>query len=262
MKSVGILGCGPAGMMVAHAALMSGWDFHIYSKKRKSQLFGAQYLHQPIPDLPHPGPKRVSYRLNGTPEEYRRKVYGDAWDGTVSPEDYLEEHYAWDLRHAYDEMWWRYGDCISDVNFHEDWHTDWRNDVPLDAHDLVISTVPRTVWDSDPNHFEYQRIWAIGDGDHERVHLHRPHPFSVVCDGGFDNSWYRVSNIYGYCTMEWPYTAGSPANGASIVRKPLRHTSTAASDFIHMGRYGAWQKGVLTHDVYFEAMKVFADDKL
>lgn len=265
-KNVAILGCGPAGLMVAHAAQLSGWDFHIFSKKQKSKLFGAQYLHKAIPGLEHGGPITVKYNLQGTPEMYRHKIYGNTWDGTVSPEDYLEEHSAWDLRAAYEHMWFEYGGEVHDIElgtFLFDRSFDaWRAD-------LVISTVPRTVWDPYEAHFESTKVWAIGDGDYERVHLYRPDPFHIVCDGTKDHKWYRVSNIFGHCTMEWPQwwngpyaTVEPPARGASLIAKPLRYTGNSAPDFIHLGRFGAWEKGVLTSDVFFQAMRVFANDKI
>jgi hypothetical protein len=262
-KSVAVLGCGPAGLMVAHAAAMSGWNFRIYSKKQKSKLFGAQYLHEDIPGLEHGGPMTVKYQLDGTPEQYRRKVYGEEWDGTVSPEDYEGEHYAWDLRLAYEHLWFDYGHEVVDFDLQE------RNHYYTWAADLVISTVPRTVWDSNEDNFKSTTVWAMGDGDYERVHLHRPPPFHVMCDGTKNHAWYRVSNIFGYCTMEWPQwwntpfaSVTPPAHGAVRVAKPLVYTGNAARDFIHLGRFAQWEKGVLTTDVFCQALKVFNDDKI
>jgi hypothetical protein len=256
-KAVAILGCGPAGLMVAHAANQSGWALTIYSRRIKSQLFGAQYLHKPIPHLDTHGPQMVQYKLIGTPQEYRRKVYGVNWNGTVSPEDFMEQHYAWDLRRAYDWLWKQYEAWIVDADIPE-------YPVPYERFDLVISTVPRKIWANEGDIFESTKIWALGDGDYKRVHLHRPDDFHVVCDGSNLNPWYRVSNIFGHCTMEWPFYESDhrPARGASMVEKPLRHNSRSAPDFIHLGRYGAWEKGILTSDVFYQAMKVFADDKI
>jgi hypothetical protein len=271
MKSVAILGCGPAGLMVAHAATLSGWDFRIYSRKQKSALYGSQYLHAAIPGLDTGTPHTVRYRLEGTAEQYRHKVYGDTWDGTVSPEDFMEQHYAWDLRDAYDRMWDHYSQSIWDLDVRhkpgsallQTWQA-----LP-GGHDLVISTIPRKVWAQPGDVFESTKVFALGDTEMPRVEKpYRPEPFTVNCDGRPHVPWYRVSNIYGYCTIEWPwnnYDFGfkpTPHPGASVVEKPLSHNSTAASDFIHLGRYGKWEKGVLTSDAFFDAMKVFADDSI
>lgn len=290
-KSVAILGCGPAGLMSAHAAALSGWDFRVYSRmysrNAQSKLFGAQYLHAHIPELDCGEAALVEYRLNGTPEDYRRKVYGDDWDGTVSPEDFLESHNAWDLRLAYQHLWDKY---VGEIK-----HFEVFGNSPaalayqiLGEHDLVISTVPRKIWAKPGDVFESTKVWALGDTEMPRVEpVYRPEPFSVICEASRRVSWYRVSNIYGYCTVEWPHDAGwysnepagyveyhdgyrdyakkilnPPLYGASVVEKPLRHNSTAASDFVHLGRYGKWEKGVLTSDAFYDAMKVLANDQI
>lgn len=272
-KSVAILGCGPAGLMVSHAAVLSGWDFRIYSRKQKSSLYGAQYLHAHIPGLTlDSAGEVVRYRLTGTAEQYRRKVYGDEWDGTTSPEDFMETHFAWDLRMVYDFLWEKFSGEITNVDIKPD--TQWFLTNAWAPADLVISTVPRKIWDDNTANFKSTKVWALGDTEMPRVEKpYRPEPFTVMCDARPEIPWYRVSNIYGYCTVEWPYSSPwtrkgvlggiiGPHPGASIVEKPLSHTSTAASDFIHLGRYGKWEKGILTHDAFFDAMKVFADDKM
>jgi hypothetical protein len=263
-KSVAILGCGPAGLMAAHAAHICGWDFRVYSKKMQSKLYGAQYLHAPIPGVTNEA-KTVRYTLRGTPEQYRRKVYGDSWDGTTSPEDFMEEHNAWDLRWAYSDLWYRYAPEIVDCTFYDISYEELRKHLWW-GRDLVVSTIPRTVWDSNNANFQRTYIWALGDTELPRVDKpYRPEPFTVACDGTPGTPWYRVSNIYGHCTMEWPYNGVKsyiPVEGASLVTKPLRYLGNAAPDFLHLGRYGAWQKGVLTSDVFHEAMKAFRNDTI
>jgi hypothetical protein len=243
---------------VAHAAELNGWDFTIFSRKQKSQLFGAQYLHHAIPELDCGMPNRVEYRLRGTAEQYRHKVYGALWDGTTSPEDYIESHYAWDIRVVYQQLWYKYQDYIVDCDLSEGLSSSAMPRVIAGA-DEVVSTLPRKLWANRGDVFKCQKIWALGDGDYKRVHLYRPEPFNVVCSGLLEDEWYRVSNIYGYSTMEWPcFGTTPPIKGASIVEKPLEHNSRAASNFVHLGRYGEWRKGVLTTDAFFDAVKLFS----
>ena len=267
-KSVAILGCGPAGLMVAHAASLCGWDFKIYSKKQKSPLHGAQYLHEPIPSITCGEGEMLRYELIGTPEQYRHKVYGDAWDGQTSPEDFETEHLAWNLRTAYDDLWEMYEGHIADTFF--PFGTNRFSDEIVVGKDLIVNTMPRTVFDADDDNFQSSYIWALGDGDYERVHIFRPKPFHVVCNGLVGNApWYRVSNIFGYCTMEWPQwwnhpyaSVTPPARGAARVAKPLVYTGNAATDIIHLGRYAEWTKGVLTSDVWSRAMEIFKNDSI
>lgn len=257
VKSCAILGCGPSGLLVAHAALMSGWDMRIYSKKRKSRLFGSQYLHEPIPGMTHEPATIVQYVLEGTPEEYRHKVYGEAWDGTVSPEDLTENHYAWDIRATYDRLYSAYEDDIVEHELrNQNTYYTW-------GADLVISTVPRKLWAQPGDVFLSTTVWAIGDAPELGVETpFRPADNTVICDGTKDVGWYRASCVFGHCTIEWPENNRPPLDGIALVEKPLSHNSTAASDFIHLGRYGAWEKGVLTTDVFNQALKIFAEDSM
>jgi hypothetical protein len=259
-------------MMAALAADMSGWDFRIYSRKVKSPLYGAQYLHKEIPKVDCGPPHLVKYELTGTPEQYRQKVYGPTWDGTVSPEDLSDNHNAWSLRRAYKQLWRWYNSEITDSTISPLWHdSEFKQDILHREYDLVVSTVPRKIWAEPGDVFESTKVWALGDTESDRVpYSLRPPMWSVHLNGMPQISWYRVSNIYGYCTVEWPYTQYKapqmlqppPISGASIVEKPLRHNSKAASDFIHLGRYGAWEKGILTSDVFDQAWKVFQEDKI
>ena len=262
MKSVAILGCGPAGLLVAHAAVLRGWDFQIYSRKRKSELFGAQYLHAPIPGMTPNAefPGSVRYLMTGTPEQYRAKVYGADWDGNVSPEDYQIDHYAWNIRTTYDKLWNLYFQEIEEKFFKYGKLDSWIKR----RHDLVISTVPRTLWREPGDVFESQKVWAMGDAPErgQQCPFSPAQDFTVLCDGTNDVGWYRVSKVFGYTTIEWPYNRKPDGLPVSLVEKPLRHNSTAASDIVHLGRYGAWEKGVLTTDVFDQAMKILGEDKL
>ena len=273
-KHVAILGCGPAGLMVAHAANMMGWSFNVYSRRMKSTLHGAQYLHKPIPKVDTDGPHLVEYKLRGTPEEYRHKVYGNSWDGTVSPEDFLEHHNAWDLRRAYEWLWKQYESAIIDYIIPTkgnlalagketaEWIIDYEKG--LRGADLVVSTVPRKIWAAEGDVFESTKIWALGDSDPDGGLASQP-DFTVICDGTDLCNWYRSAKIFNHSTLEWPYFKlweRPPWNGAVIVEKPLRCDSVAAGHYVHLGRYGAWEKGILTSDVFYQAMQVLAEDKI
>jgi len=212
---------------------------------------------------------------------YRRKVYGESWDGTTSPEDLETSHGAWDIRLAYNRLWNAYEVYIQDFDVDTKYWGEGMSptqgveyDLRLSKHDLVISSIPRTAWAEPGDTFEAQPIWALGDTEVQRIFYNRPDPFTVICNGHEETPWYRVSNMYGYATMEWPChqwaapnvmgwdMTGQPAAGASLVHKPLRHNSKAAADFVHVGRYGKWEKGVLSSDAFTDAMKAMANDSI
>ena len=258
MKVV-VLGCGPAGLMAAHAVLVAHGGYAptlqsktqvaILSRKRKSDLYGAQYLHNPIPGVPVGAPVTVDYMTMGTPEQYRRKVYGMLWDGTVSPEDLAQQHFAWDIRATYDWLWDRYNSLIYDVDV--DPYLIRR----LDA-DLVVNSIPRSALCHGGHQFNATEIIAAGDApalgiDIGKTMNLRISDNRVICNGEENPSWYRASRIFGHVTIEWPGALGRvPLQSAAKVMKPTNHNCDCWPEVLHVGRYGTWTKGVLSHEAF------------
>lgn len=245
-----VLGSGPAGLMAAHAAAMEGCDVRIFSKDaRKSYMKGAQYLHAPIPGASRAPAFTVRYELNGTPTAYRRKVYGNAWDKAVSPEDLVGEADAWDIREAYDWLWDTYGSYVTPVTF------DSARDVDaLLSHwkpQITISTIPAQLLCLERHEFKFETIYST---DRSVLPKERGDNL-VVCDGTDDVGWYRAARIHGHETVEWPAKPGDPKPPFKPmweVPKPLSTTCDCMNDVLRMGRYGRWQKGVLSHEAFYQ----------
>jgi hypothetical protein len=257
---VAVLGCGPAGLMAAHAAKTTGARVDIYSRKRKSEMFGCQYLHAPIPGMTDVAPVTVRYHLHGDAESYRRKVYGDGWDGTVSPEDLLESHDAWDIRRTYDNLWAEYGPFVFGTELSAGWVGNFM-EVEAKRYDLIINSVPRPVVCRNERHaFPLQKVWAAGDAPERGMFA----PIyatnnSVVCNGLNRPTWYRAARVFGYTTVEWPHGAPLMENvgqyAPSEVSKPLETDCDCWPDIVNVGRYGRWEKGVLSHTAYQQVME-------
>lgn len=254
MKKALILGCGPAGLMAAHAAAMRDHDVVILSKKRKSEMFGCQYLHRPIPLVTQGEPVNVEYRLQGSPDEYRRKVYGDQRVQT-SPETLDADHPAWDIRDAYDQLWKMYGQYVIDIDLaggnmeHTTTHT------LLEQADVTYSTIPAPLLCKrlDDHQFLAEKVWAIGDAPERGVFSPvTTDENSVLCNGEPSPSWYRVSNVFGYNTVEWPGGRKPPVENVAEVVKPVRTNCDCRPNINRLGRYGKWQKGVLSHEAFYE----------
>lgn len=271
MISALILGCGPAGLLAAHACHLEKVGFAIASRKRKSQLYGSQYLHKAIPDLVSElEGQPVKYEVRGTPEEYRRKVHGKWWDGHVAPEEFEADHMAWNIREAYDRLWIKYSKRIYDYSIPtneemaegKDRIAKITYDLGLDPSepypfDLIISTVPRSLWALPGEEFIYSEGWAIGDAPEEGQFV--PYPCSdntIVCDGTSEVSWTRLSKVFGYTTVEWPHHAPRPPlRGVVPVVKPLHYRPASqavnpTANWLHVGRYGEWKKGVVVTDAF------------
>jgi hypothetical protein len=257
---VAILGCGPAGLFAAHAAAEAGVEFTIYSKKRKSFMRGAQYLHRPIPGLSGDS-FDVTYELWGDVDGYRTKVYGDMGDVLVSPETLVGTAPAWDIREAYDAAWDRYADKIVDVDFATQEGTQGFLDDLGFGFDLVVNTIPAPVLCEQPDVHKFfsQKVW-VTEG---LKSFNDPEFFTpggelrdlVVCSGDPDDWWYRQSRIHGWENTEFPHDKKprvSEPFKVHEVEKPLRHTCVCHPEIVSMGRYGKWQKGVLSHESFFD----------
>lgn len=250
-RTAAVLGCGPAGLFATHALVQSGWDVTVFSNKRRSEMFGAQYLHQIIPGL-STEMVRLEYRLQGDVEGYRHKVYGSMPAVTVSPEHLTGRHTVYNIRVAYYAAWDRYVNRIK--------HRPGMGAAEVTelleggGFGMVVSSLPAPSICYKVHRFPAQRVWAIGDAPERGIFcpVEMP-PNTVVCNGDTPPSWYRASNVFGYKTCEWPEGTKPPIQDLAEVIKPLRTDCDCHmydKRFIRVGRYGTWTKGVLSHQAY------------
>jgi len=251
---VAVLGCGPAGLFAAHAATRLGHEVEIYSKKRRSEMFGAQYLHAPIPELTGE-PFLVNYTLDGNVSDYRRKVYGDGITPEVSPESLQGTAKAWDIREAYYKAWELYWGRINDIpNIDSGW---WHSEALADCR-VVISTIPAPALCAyrDRHSFTARDIWAIGDAPERGIFAPSIAPRNtVICNSRHDVGWYRTANILSYRTMEWPDDNRPPLEHVAKVTKPVSTNCDCGKERVgwwRAGRYGTWHKGYLSHRAYWD----------
>jgi hypothetical protein len=262
--SVAVLGCGPAGLAAAHAATVAGCDVRIFSKKRKSELFGAQYLHRPIPGMTSTAPRRVTVTLWGTHDGYRARVYGAqaAQVPKVSTEDLEESHDAWDIRTTYDNLWDAYKRNITSMPLDGSSMTSLLHDCGFD---LLFSTVPAPVLCRTDHTFLSQDVFAIGDAPEREQWLATERAPDVgegrlVCNGlplgAASPDWYRVARVFGHTTIEYPLDVDPGlVVQAARVRKPITTNCDCWPEAQRLGRYGEWKKGVLVHHAYEEALE-------
>lgn len=249
---IAVLGIGPSGLAVAVAALKAGYPVDLYTKRFvKSQLFGCQYLHAPIEGYTIGSPVIVDYRLVGSIADYRRKVYGDRWSGSVSPGDFEEQHNAWDIRDTYDRMW----DVIMgsyDVRvIKADLDAlSFSNTVNPNSYLQIISTIPAWHLCGYEGHkFRSRTVWAAGS----REAVEPARKAEIICDGTEGVSWYRSAEVFGYRTTEWATNPAEDETNAVRVEKPLSTNCDCFPHIIRMGRYGRYAKGILVHQVYEQA---------
>jgi hypothetical protein len=253
-KKVLVLGCGPAGLMVAHALTKAGVTFEIMAPFAKpSYISGAQYLHSYVPGLGLRGrEEKLAYVRIGTEEGYARKIYGDAIPpSATSWSRFPDAVEAWPLRAAYDALWDRYHSHIIEERISWGLLLDL-----LPLYGAVFSTAPLTelVPRGLLHIFQYQDVWITpGDFQDEAT------PYNtIVYNGTVDDSWYRRSNIFGHTSIEFPAEPNDVTLGeVKRIRKPLAYTGPDPIPQIYkFGRYGTWQKKVLVDDAYKGAMAI------
>lgn len=255
MTKIAVLGCGPAGMFATHAAVGMGCSVDIFSKPRKSFMRGAQYLHKPIPGL-STDPFKIDYRLVGSVEGYREKVYGDDPDIPVSPQSLVGVHDAWDIREAYDNAWSEYGHRVRDLDVASFKGFEFLDDI-VEKYDMVISTIPAKVmcYMEERHKFTSEKIWSTDFVKHVGAFedkLGEPIPDNIViCSGEPDDWWYRQSRIQGYENTEFPISRKPKADKVWEVEKPVSTDCNCWPEIRRLGRYGAWRKGVLSHEAFY-----------
>lgn len=256
-RRVAILGCGPAGLFAAHAFAELGWTISIFSKKRRSEMFGAQYLHMPIPGLSLAPPQTVTYKIMGTEQQYADKVYGGKLSARqVSPAYLNGEQRAWDIREAYYRGWEYYASLITSMAIDSSSiHS------LMQSFDMVVSSIPAREICGDmtgKHEFYSEDVWAVGDAPERGIFcpISVP-PWEVHCNGEENPRWYRASNVFGYKTCEWPGEKAPPVQDIAKVIKPISSSCDCwgGKNLLRVGRYGTWRKGVLSHEAYYEIKK-------
>jgi hypothetical protein len=250
MSEVAILGSGPSGLMAALAAHELGFSPVIYSHKVPSKIYAAMFLHRSLPWVTNNIPDfNVDVIKMGTAEGYAQRVYGDpthpvSWDKFADGQTP-----AWDLRKAYDTLYNLFENDI--VEYSIDATT--VNGI-VNEHEFVFSSIPATAlcYRRGQHLFSYQQIWV-----HLLDSLDLPIGSNMMYYNGdppkVGYDWYRYSQISGHRAWEFSKEP-EPNDDYELVRgkKPLGTTCTCFPGIHRIGRFGKWEKQVLTHHCYEE----------
>lgn len=270
---VAIFGCGPAGLLAAHAAALYEVEFNIYSRKLESPVWGAQYLHHPVEGITGERDGLLSYVKIGEESGYAKKVYGDPSVHT-SWEHYGGTHEAWSLDLAYEKLRKLYWHQVVDTEITPE-SVSWF----CDKYDIVLSSVPANILCLDR---KYEH--SLHDFHSEPIFLA---PLSMINDvvdnvviysGREEDSWYRTSRIFGHSWTEYPnrgvgsmlaariglgaLTRATLSFDAMRLKQGIKPLFTdcdchiTRSNFYRIGRFGKWQKKELVSDAYLDAIKI------
>lgn len=256
---VAILGCGPSGLLAAHACAMRDVPFVVFSKPIKSMLGGAQYSHIPIPGIHYEDEPEalLTYQVVGDTSTYQNKVYGDNPVPFVSMEKVEDGKQvpAWNLRKMYDQLWDLYHFRIVDYDIGPHFATGLNGTFDLSFSSIPAPAICQATLMPDINHwFKQQTIRIYNDNISELPDN------TILYDGIKEHSFYRQSKIFGVGSTEW--SANSPVPplpGLRTVSKPLETNCDCYKEtIIKIGRFGAWKKGVLTFHAYHEVIDQLA----
>jgi hypothetical protein len=244
-----VLGCGPSGLLAAHAASLQGADVQIFSDKTPSIISGAQYLHEHIPGLSGKPDGHIMFTKIGSPEGYASKVYGSR-DADTSWRTFGEavSRPAWSMRKAYHLLWQMYERAIRNYHVQDAW--DLMELEHIEA-DLRITTLPQSHLCSDNEHmFESVPTYIVTKA---LPGISIP-PNTVIYNGHNLMPWSRASNLFGHTSMEFPIRPTSTEANESLLMglKPTMHNCDCNPQWKRVGRFGQWKRGVLVHHAFKE----------
>lgn len=271
IEKVAVLGCGPAGLLAALAAEQSGREVTIISRKEKSTIPGAQFLHYPIEGLTPDEPDiSIDIVKLGDRDGYARKAHGNSrvahcsWDRIESG---LTE--AWSMRKAYDILWKRYErEIVSIANLTDD-DQELRTpmlflnlDKLVDAFDLVVSSIPLYALCYDEGHVAEYRLATILERlpseDSEGYHKYGN---AIIYDGRDSVDYHRVSSIDDTLYFEFgPLFDASNLKEevAHRIIKPIQTNCDCHPNIMRVGRNGRWDSRTLVHSAYWDVKEVLS----
>jgi hypothetical protein len=244
---IAVLGCGPAGLLAAHAIRLHGFRPDILSYKRKSQMSGAIYLHEAIPYLTSDvRSATITYEKLGSRDGYAEKVYGHP-EAPCSWDKFEGSFQAYSMQQAYQLLWIKYEHMIREHIF--------GSASPVasvtENYDIVINTIPATTFCRYPDlhDFLFQEMW-VNDDDPWEVSVPEN---TIMYNGSLEDYWYRASNIFGFHSVE---TTQEPADISwKKGVKPIENNCDCNPRFHRVGRFGLWKKGILAHQAFRGAIE-------
>lgn len=244
-----IIGCGPAGLAAAHAAvgLVGENNVEIMAPKRMTLQRGPLLIQRPIPGIntSHPDGTIHQRVIGGSILDYRYKLYGDINIG-INGDQLRTEYHAWNHRATYMRLWGMYQHLIEDVMVDEDELQELQ-----DEYDLVVSTANaykmcRHKLPSGNRHEFVTKEVAVTE---EATYRNQPDD-TIIFNAGADHSWVRSSRIFGVEVTEWP--VDEAPEGARIIQKPISTTCDCYPRVLRTGRFGAWRNETWVDTAYWD----------
>lgn len=239
MAEIAIIGCGPAGLLAAHAVARAGHVPVVYSNRvQRSPMAGGVYLHEPVPGLAMDHePHHITFHKQGKSEVYATKVYGTPEARTSWLRLQEGPHPAWPLAPVYDLLWALYGG--SEV------HT-----LAVDhklagrlvrEYPLVVNSAPMYHLCRGDHSFPTRPVWYVDDAPGWVP------PNTMIYNGNEEVKWFRTSDVFGKRLTEFSMHVPLAVRTGIKVQAT---TCTCHPDILRVGRWGTWTPGVLLHHAF------------
>jgi hypothetical protein len=244
---VAVIGCGPAGLAAAHAAVGLGADVRVYAPKVKTPQRGPLLIQRAIPGINtgHPDGTIHQKVIGGSILDYRYKLYGDVNIGING--DILKPYYhAWRHGETYDRLWGMYQDLIVPVMIApselEKMHYSF---------DLVVSTANASRMCQGGSlrevvhNFESATVYVTQDYSYPG----QPDN-TIIFNAGLEYPWVRSSRVFGVGSTEWK--RDSAPEGAIRIQKPISTNCNCYPHVLRTGRFGKWRNETWVDTAYWE----------
>lgn len=256
---VAVIGCGPAGLAAAHAAVGLGADVTIISPATKSPQKGPLILQRPIPAITtdHPYGYIRQLVVGGSILDYRYKLYGDI-NINIQGNILRPGYNGWHHIQAYDEMWSRYM-MNDDLVTHSEPRMITGTELAHlhEQYDLVINTAPlkdlcrryRGWPDKDLLSHEFKFIEV-------QITMGYSYPDqpedTTIFNAGDEFPWVRSAWLFGNSCTEWLAGTAPAELGPITIRKPISHTCNCFPYVLGTGRFGAWRNETWVDTAYYD----------
>jgi len=245
---VTVIGCGPAGLAAAHAAVGLGARVTIIAPKRMSPQHGPLLIQRPIPGITNDHPDGTIHQrvIGGSILDYRYKLYGDINIG-INGDILQPQYHAWDHRKTYNTLWELYSGLIIEGKVES------KELSRMHTHtDLVVSTanasemcVNRDSFGKGPHRFLFKEVAVTEDYSYPG----QPDN-TIIFNGGDEFGWVRSSRVFGVPVTEWKLGTQPPA--ARVIRKPITTDCTCYPHVLRTGRFGAYKNETWVDTAYWD----------
>lgn len=259
MKPVAIIGVGPAGLLAAWGCHINKVPYVLFGigaegRAFKSEMGGSQFLHESVEGMTDPltPDAIIKVSMNGNMVSYRQKVYGVdnvPYASVARMTGQAMEMPAWSLVSLYDDLWYFLADDGEHVEIGGIGPEHLDKMLSNDQFQAIVCTIPKTIVCFQGHEFNSQAI-RITEGSEV---IPDDVDNMILYDATPNHGWYRTARVFGAASTEFGHSHQHVHISEEHVtrRKPMFTNCDCWEGTVNFaGRYGAWDKALLTHDAF------------